>query len=103
MKMTAISATVRRCVGSGRPGGTWCHSITIGGRSAATLRVVAEHADRWNIPGSDIDDAVRRSALLDRFCAAIGRDPAAITRSIVLNQSSDENYMHYATNYVDFT
>ncbi len=58
--------------------------IVIGGRSAATLRVVAEHADLWNIPGGDIDDAVRRSALLDRFCAEIGRDPASVTRSIFL-------------------
>ncbi|GAA3223982.1 LLM class flavin-dependent oxidoreductase [Pseudonocardia petroleophila] len=58
--------------------------ILIGGRAAATLRVAAEHADVWNIPGGDIADAVRRSALLDRFCADIGRDPAAITRSILL-------------------
>ncbi|GCE07144.1 LLM class flavin-dependent oxidoreductase [Dictyobacter aurantiacus] len=58
--------------------------IMIGGSSTATLRVVAEHADRWNFPGGDIDDAVRRSALLDRFCAEIGRDPATITRSLVL-------------------
>ncbi|HEX9624784.1 MAG TPA: LLM class flavin-dependent oxidoreductase [Streptosporangiaceae bacterium] len=58
--------------------------VMIGGRSTATLRVVAEHADLWNIPGGDIDDAVRRSALLDQFCAEIGRDPAAITRSIYL-------------------
>jgi alkanesulfonate monooxygenase SsuD/methylene tetrahydromethanopterin reductase-like flavin-dependent oxidoreductase (luciferase family) len=58
--------------------------IVIGGRSTATLRVVAEHADRWNIPGGDIDDVVRRSAMLDRFCADIGRDPATITRSVVL-------------------
>ena len=63
--------------------------ILIGGRSNATLRVVAEHADLWNIPGGDIDDAVRRSALLDRFCAEIGRDPASITRSIVLPVSYD--------------
>jgi alkanesulfonate monooxygenase SsuD/methylene tetrahydromethanopterin reductase-like flavin-dependent oxidoreductase (luciferase family) len=63
--------------------------IVIGGRSTGTLRVVAEHADRWNIPGGDIDDAVRRSALLDRFCADIGRDPATITRSIVLPVSYD--------------
>ena len=63
--------------------------ILIGGRSAATLRVVAEHADLWNIPGGDIDDAVRRGALLDRFCAEIGRDPASITRSIVLPVSYD--------------
>ena len=63
--------------------------ILIGGRSAATLRVVAEHANVWNMPGGDIDDAIQRSALLDRFCAEIGRDPASITRSIVLPVSYD--------------
>src|SRR5690349_13411663 len=64
--------------------------IMIGGRSSPTLRVVAEHADLWNIPGGgDIDDLVRRSELLDRYCAEIGRDPAAITRSIHLPVSYD--------------
>jgi alkanesulfonate monooxygenase SsuD/methylene tetrahydromethanopterin reductase-like flavin-dependent oxidoreductase (luciferase family) len=63
--------------------------ILIGGRSTATLRVVAEHADVWNMPGGGIDDAVRRSALLDRFCAEIDRDPASITRSIVLPVAYD--------------
>ncbi len=63
--------------------------ILIGGRSTATLRIVAEHADLWNIPGGDIDDVVSRSALLDRFCAEIGRDPASITRSIYLSVSYD--------------
>ena len=64
--------------------------ILIGGRSAALLRVVAEHADLWNIPGGDLADVVSRSALLDRYCAEIGRDPAAITRSIHLPVSYDE-------------
>ena len=64
--------------------------IMIGGRSTVTLRVVAEHADLWNIPGGDIEDAIRRSAELDRFCAEIGRDPAAITRSIYLPVSYDD-------------
>jgi hypothetical protein len=63
--------------------------VLIGGRSTATLRVVAEHADLWNFPGGDIDDGVRRGALLDRFCAEIGRDPALITRSIVLPVAYD--------------
>lgn len=63
--------------------------ILIGGRSTATLRVVAEHADLWNIPGGDIDDVVHRGALLDRFCAEIGRDPVSITRSIALLVSYD--------------
>jgi alkanesulfonate monooxygenase SsuD/methylene tetrahydromethanopterin reductase-like flavin-dependent oxidoreductase (luciferase family) len=61
--------------------------ILIGGRSAATLRVVAEHADLWNIPGGDIEDVISRSALLDRYCAEIGRDPASVTRSIHLSVS----------------
>jgi alkanesulfonate monooxygenase SsuD/methylene tetrahydromethanopterin reductase-like flavin-dependent oxidoreductase (luciferase family) len=65
--------------------------IMIGGRSSATLRVVAEHADLWNIPGGgDVDDLARRSALLDRFCAEIGRDPAEITRSVHLPVSYDD-------------
>jgi alkanesulfonate monooxygenase SsuD/methylene tetrahydromethanopterin reductase-like flavin-dependent oxidoreductase (luciferase family) len=54
------------------------------------LRVVAEHADLWNIPGGDIDECVRRGALLDQFCAEIGRDPASITRSIHLRVSYDD-------------
>jgi alkanesulfonate monooxygenase SsuD/methylene tetrahydromethanopterin reductase-like flavin-dependent oxidoreductase (luciferase family) len=64
--------------------------ILIGGRTAPMLRVAAEHADLWNIPGGDIDDAVDRSALLDRYCADIGRDPASITRSIHLPVSYDQ-------------
>jgi alkanesulfonate monooxygenase SsuD/methylene tetrahydromethanopterin reductase-like flavin-dependent oxidoreductase (luciferase family) len=64
--------------------------ILIGGRSAALLRIVAEHADLWNVPGHDIDDAIGRSALLDRYCTEIDRDPAAITRSIHLSVSYDQ-------------
>jgi hypothetical protein len=54
------------------------------------LRVVAEHADLWNIPGGDIDDVISRSALLDRYCDEIGRDPVAISRSIHLSVSYDQ-------------
>lgn len=65
--------------------------IMIGGRASATLRVVAEHADLWNIPGGgDIDDLAGRSRLLDRYCAEIGRDPQEITRSIFLPVDYDK-------------
>ncbi|PRY40306.1 luciferase-like monooxygenase [Umezawaea tangerina] len=64
--------------------------ILIGGRSVATLRVVARHADLWNIPGGDLQDVVQRSAMLDRYCREIGRDPASITRSIHLPVSYDQ-------------
>ena len=63
--------------------------ILIGGRSAATLRVAAAHADVWNYPGDDLDDAVHRSALLDRLCAEAGREPSSVTRSIVLPVTYD--------------
>jgi alkanesulfonate monooxygenase SsuD/methylene tetrahydromethanopterin reductase-like flavin-dependent oxidoreductase (luciferase family) len=63
--------------------------IMIGGRSKAVLRIVAEHADLWNIPGGDIDDAIARSALLDRYCSEIDRDPTSITRSMYLPVSYD--------------
>ena len=57
--------------------------VVIGGRTARTLRVVAEHADVWNMPGGDIDDACRRSALLDacapRSAATPPRSPARST------------------------
>jgi alkanesulfonate monooxygenase SsuD/methylene tetrahydromethanopterin reductase-like flavin-dependent oxidoreductase (luciferase family) len=64
--------------------------IMIGGAASATLRVVAEHADLWNIPSRDVDGLVSRSALLDRFCAEIGRDPAEITRSVTQPVSYDD-------------
>jgi len=64
--------------------------VMIGGSASATLRVVAEHADLWNIPSLDAASLTRRSAQLDRYCAKIGRDPAEITRSIVQPVSYDD-------------
>jgi hypothetical protein len=45
------------------------------------LRIVAEYADRWNSHGS-VEEIGRRNAILDEHCAAIGRDPASIVRSL---------------------
>jgi F420-dependent oxidoreductase-like protein len=56
--------------------------IWVGGSGEQlTLRVVAEHADVWNVIGS-VDDVVRKASVLDRHCADIGRDPAEIRRSV---------------------
>jgi alkanesulfonate monooxygenase SsuD/methylene tetrahydromethanopterin reductase-like flavin-dependent oxidoreductase (luciferase family) len=63
--------------------------IVIGGTASPTLRIVAEHADVWNLPGGGVDDLIERGALLDRFCVEIGRDPAAIARSIGVPVSYD--------------
>jgi alkanesulfonate monooxygenase SsuD/methylene tetrahydromethanopterin reductase-like flavin-dependent oxidoreductase (luciferase family) len=46
-----------------------------------SLRVVAEHADIWNCPAATAEELAQKSAVLDRHCAAVGRDPAEIVRS----------------------
>jgi alkanesulfonate monooxygenase SsuD/methylene tetrahydromethanopterin reductase-like flavin-dependent oxidoreductase (luciferase family) len=59
----------------------------IGGGATPTLRVVAEHADLWNIPGpphGSVAHLVERSARLDEHCRAIGRDPGSIVHSAQL-------------------
>lgn len=61
--------------------------ILIGGQGPRTLRVVAEHADIWNIPGpphNSVAEMKERARILGEHCAAIGRDPSAITRSAYL-------------------
>lgn len=64
--------------------------IMIGGRSSGVLRLAAEHADMWNTGAGDIAIASERSAVLDRYCAEIGRDPAEITRSAHLQVAYDQ-------------
>jgi hypothetical protein len=54
--------------------------IGAGGERSA-LRVVAQHAAIWASPTFTAADFRRKSAVLDDHCAAIGRDPAEITRS----------------------
>ncbi len=44
----------------------------------------------WNIAGSGIEDCAERSALLDRYCDELGRDPGSITRSIHLGVRYDQ-------------
>lgn len=64
-----------------RPGGP---PMLLGGWGDRTLRIIAEHADIWNVPGpphNGTDWIAERARVLDAHCAAIGRDPAEITRS----------------------
>ncbi len=51
-----------------------------GGGERKTLRLVAEHASIWHAFG-DAARLRRKSAVLDRWCAEVGRDPAEIERS----------------------
>ena len=54
------------------------------------LRIAAARADEWNCWGLP-DEIAAKSAVLDRHCEAIGRDPATIARSAqALVQMSDD-------------
>jgi probable F420-dependent oxidoreductase len=52
-----------------------------GGGEKVTLRIVAQHADIWNAFG-DPQEMARKSAILDDWCAKVGRDPSQVERSV---------------------
>jgi len=56
--------------------------IWIGASGESTLRLVARHADVWNISGGDAAAVKEVSGKFEDACAAVGRDPSQIRRSI---------------------
>ena len=57
--------------------------IVIGGSGEQlTLRMVARYANVWNFVGGSVDTFKHKNEVLDGHCAAIGRDPKTIARSI---------------------
>ena len=48
-----------------------------------SLRIVAEHADAWNTYGTP-ENYAHKNAVLDRWCAKVGRDPAEIERTVLI-------------------
>ncbi len=55
--------------------------LTLGAHGSRMLGIVARHADRWNSYGT-VEEIRERNARLDEACAAIGRDPGEILRSL---------------------
>jgi F420-dependent oxidoreductase-like protein len=56
--------------------------LLVGGHGPRkTLRTVARHADAWNTSGH-VDEVTGRVAILEEHCAAEGRDPSTIERTI---------------------
>jgi len=59
--------------------------LIVGGRGEKrTLRIVAEHADEWNVTRVTFDEYAAKRAVLERHCAAVTRDPATIARSLMV-------------------
>lgn len=66
--------------------------VLIGAWGERALRVVAKHADIWNIPGpphNTVAEVAARSRILDRLCVAAGRDPADVERSVQIIVAED--------------
>ena len=58
--------------------------VLIGGAGEkVTLRLVAEYADMWNTMGP-LDHWVTKNAILDEWCARVGRPPTDIERTVFL-------------------
>jgi F420-dependent oxidoreductase-like protein len=55
--------------------------LMLGGHGPRVLRIVAEYGDAWNSFGT-VDELRARNQILDEHCAAIGRDPGEIRRSL---------------------
>ena len=60
-----------------------------GGGERKTLRLTAQYADTWHAFGN-LATLVHKSAVLDRWCAEIGRDPAQIERSTSVRRPPEE-------------
>ncbi|MBO0830120.1 MAG: LLM class F420-dependent oxidoreductase [Streptosporangiales bacterium] len=64
--------------------------IWIGGSGPKrTLRITAEYADVWNAAGGTPEAVAESGEILDRHCADVGRDPAAVRRSVQLGVGDD--------------
>ena len=58
--------------------------VVMGGKGDKTLQVVAKYADEWNFTYDTLDTYQAKTAVLEKACAAVGRDPATIRRSIMM-------------------
>ncbi len=54
----------------------------IGGQGEMVLRLVARHADVWNISGGDPESIKSHIARFEEACGAVGRDASEIRRSL---------------------
>ncbi|NUP52281.1 MAG: LLM class F420-dependent oxidoreductase [Catenulispora sp.] len=65
-----------------------------GGGEKVTLRLVAQYADMWNTFGP-VDNFAHKNRVLNEWCAKIGRDPKAVERTVMINDSEIDDYQSY--------
>jgi probable F420-dependent oxidoreductase len=70
--------------------------IMVGGSGRkVTLRIVAEQATSWNTFGSP-DEFAETNAVLDDWCAEVGRDPSEIERTVAVDPKAAGQVLEYA-------
>jgi probable F420-dependent oxidoreductase len=65
-----------------------------GGGEQVTLRLVAEHADAWNTFGPP-ETYAHKCAVLDEWCAKVGRDPGEVERTVGIAQHEVDDVEAY--------
>lgn len=74
-----------------------------GGGEQVTLKIVARHADGWNIPFVAPEEWARKSGILTEHCERVGRDPAEVTRSVNVGMAfSDDDLRAQFGNIAEF-
>jgi len=68
-----------------------------GGGEKVTLRIVAEHAHIWHGFG-DLEQAGRKSRILDDWCDKVGRDREEIERSTTIRPNQIQDADRYVEN-----
>lgn len=84
---TTLRGTINRPHPARRP------PLLLGAWGDRMLRIVAQRADVWNIPGpphNTVAAFAERSTKLDQFCAELGRNPSSVGRSVQLTVSYDD-------------
>jgi alkanesulfonate monooxygenase SsuD/methylene tetrahydromethanopterin reductase-like flavin-dependent oxidoreductase (luciferase family) len=83
--------------------------MVIGGRGRRkTLRTAARYADGWNIwnEQGSVELALELNAILDGHCRDVGRDPAAIERSVtqegIIRDDPDEARRIFRATYLGY-
>jgi probable F420-dependent oxidoreductase len=67
--------------------------VLIGGAGEkVTLRLVAQHADMWNTFGP-LEHWAAKNAILDDWCARVGRDPGQIERTVFLTDPAELDHL----------
>lgn len=100
-KLAADLPTIRRRWEKLNPAPTRKIPILIGGGGEKkTLRITAKHADVWHAFGP-VERMAHKSAVLDDWCAEIGRDPSEIDRSVGIQPMAIESDLAHADEFYD--